>query len=328
MRLGDKIYSLGAMLRVRFLHQRIPLAVRLQVTNRCTLACKYCNLWRIKIEELSTNEIFRLIDELGRLGSKRISLSGGEPLLRSDIAEIVTYCRRKGLYPEMNSNGTLVPQKIEALRHLDFLKLSLDGPRQAHDALRGEGSYDKLITAAEFALKHKVKFGFACTLTKYNINHLDVLLKVAEKYNTIVAFQPLKEIYRGADNISELKPSPAEFKQAIANLIIEKKRGNTNIRNSLIGLRHIYDWPEYKKLKCWAGYIFCIINLNGDVYPCDRVDYDIRLPNYTKIGLEKALKEIPDVHCDGCGFCGALELNYLMRFRFNILWTIRKIING
>jgi len=116
MKLQDKIQSLSSILRVKLFNKRIPLAVRLQVTNRCTLQCKYCNLWDSKKKELTTREIFDIIKELSILGTKRLSISGGEPLLRTDIAEIIDCCWEHGIYPEMNSNGTILPQKIDTVK--------------------------------------------------------------------------------------------------------------------------------------------------------------------------------------------------------------------
>ncbi len=327
MKLRDKIQSLNSILKVKFLNKRIPLAVRLQVTNRCTLQCKYCNLWNSKKKELTTREIFDIIRELSILGTKRLSISGGEPLLRLDIEEIVDCCRKHGIYPEMNSNGTILPQKIEVVKKLDFLKLSLDGPEEVHDATRGSGSYKKVIDAADTAFMNKVNFGFACTLTKFNINSLDHILTLAEKYGTIVAFQPLKQIYRGVKDITDIAPPQDEFKSAISNLIAKKKQGNRHIRNSLMGLRHIYYWPRYTKLECWAGRIFCIIDSDGTLYPCDRIDYHLGLPNCVLLGIRNALSMLPQIHCSGCGFCGALELNYLMQFKIDIISSIKKIIN-
>lgn len=328
MRLRDKIYSLNTILRVRLLHKRIPLAVRFLLTNRCTLQCRYCSLWNTKSNELSTREVINILGELAKLGTKRISFSGGEPLLRKDIDEIITYCKNLGIYPEMNSNGTLVADSIGVIKKLDFLKLSLDGPEEVHDAIRCKGSYKKVIEAAEISFKNKVNLGFTCTMTKYNIDHFDHLLDIAEKYNAIVAFQPLKQIYRGVQEMEHIAPSEGKFKRAVSNLIAKKKNGNKNFRNSLASLEHIYNWPRYEKIECWAGWIFCIINTNGDVYPCDRVSYNLQLPNCLSLGVEKAINMLPDVNCNGCGFCGALELNYLMRLRFDILSSIKKIING
>jgi MoaA/NifB/PqqE/SkfB family radical SAM enzyme len=326
MKLKDKIHSFVAIIKVRAFHQRVPLAVRFQLTNRCTLQCRYCNLWCTKTNELSTREILVIIEQLAVLGTKRISFSGGEPLLREDIYEIVTFAQNKGIYAEMNSNGTLVPVSLKVLKKIDFLKLSLDGPKEAHDQIRGKGSYAKVMEAADAAFKNKVNFGFTCTVTKYNINSLDHLLDIAKKYETIVAFQPLKEIYRGVKDVGSLTPDKEDFKKAI-NSLIEKKRTCNNFRNSLSCLKHISQWPKYGYLKCWAGWIFCIINTNGDIYPCDRINYSLDPPNCLSLGVRKALDSLPEIHCSGCGFCGSLELNYLMCFRIGILNSLKKIIN-
>lgn len=328
MKLRDKIQSFMTILKVKILRKRVPLAIRFQLTNRCTLQCKYCNLWHTKSEELSTQQIITILDKLAKLGTKRISFSGGEPLLRKDIGEIIDYCWRKGIYPEMNSNGTLVPKMIKVVQNLDFLKLSLDGPEEIHDLVKGEGSYKKVIAAADIAYKNNMNFGFTTTLTKHNIDFLDYLLDTAKRYNTIVAFQPLKQFYRGVNNIEDLAPSQEEFKRAISKLVIEKKTGNRHMRNSLANLCHIYNWPRYEKLKCWAGKIFCIIDTNGDLCPCDRIGYNIPPPNCIELGVKEAINRLPEVHCNGCGFCGSLELNYLMYFRFDVLSSIKKIING
>lgn len=328
MKLRDKIESLGAILKIKVSRGRVPLAVRFQLTNRCTLQCKYCNLWHTKVEEISTQQVIDILDKLAELGTKRISFSGGEPLLREDISEIIDYCWKKGIYPEMNCNGTLVPRLIKAIQNLDFLKLSLDGPEEIHDLVRGKGSYKKVIAAADAAYRNKINFGFATTLTKHNIDSINHVLVVAERYNTIVAFQPLKQFCHGVSNFEELAPAQDRFKRAISKLIIEKKVGNRHMRNSLAGLWHIYNWPRYEKLKCWAGWIFCVIDTNGDLYPCDRISYGLPLPNCIELGVEEAINRLPEVHCNGCGFCGSLELNYLMNFRFGILSSIRKIING
>jgi MoaA/NifB/PqqE/SkfB family radical SAM enzyme len=230
------------------------------------------------------------------------------------------------LYPEINSNGNFPLEKIKLLKNIDYLKFSLDGEEEIHDEVRGKGSFKHVMDAVVAAANMGINFGFSCTLTKYNINNLGYLLKIAKKYNTIVGFQPLKLIYRGVRNIDFLAPTEYEHKKAIAGLIKEKLSGNRNIRNTLSGLKLIYTWPKYKKLKCWAGKIFCIIGSNGDLYSCDRISYNIHVSNIIKQGLKESLENLSEVHCRGCGFCGALELNYLMNFNFKTLASIQKII--
>ncbi|MDD5746894.1 MAG: radical SAM protein, partial [Candidatus Omnitrophica bacterium] len=269
MKAKDKIACLGSIVRCRFLKQRIPLAVRWQLTNRCTLRCRYCKVWQTPGKEPGFDTVRRGIDVLTELGMKRISLSGGEVLLRDDIDEIVRYAVSKKIYPEMNTNGTLVKKKIDVVKQLDYLKISFDGPETVHDHLRGKGSYRGVMEAAEECRRQGVAFGFATTLTKYNIGSLGEILDAAKRFNTIVAFQPLKQLYRGVDDISEMAPEAGPYKEAVTRLLAAKLSGNKNIRNSVRGLRHIYHWPRYERLTCYAGKIFCIIDTNGDICPCD-----------------------------------------------------------
>jgi len=151
-------------------------------------------------------------------------------------------------------------------------------------------------------------------------------LNVAKRFNTIVAFQPLKQLYRGVDNITDMAPDRESYQRAVNRLLAAKLSGNKNIRNSVPGLRHILHWPRYERLVCRAGKIFCIIDTNGDICPCDRIRYEHPLPNITEPDIAAALRRLPEVRCSGCGFCGSLELNYLMSFRTGILSSIKKII--
>lgn len=326
MRFKNKLLSAKAMISVKFLRKKIPLAVRWQITNRCTYNCKYCNIWKTKGIELTTNQIYHIIDELASFGTQRISFSGGEPLLRKDIGKILKYCKLKGISTSINTNGSLVIKKIGEIKDLDLLKLSLDGSEEIHDKIRKKGSYHEVIGAANIAKKEGIKFTFATTLTKYNIDYVDFILKKAGEFNTVVAFQPLKYLYRGLEDMSGIRPSQEKYKYSIKKLIDAKKKGNQHIRNSIFNLYHIYNWPKYKKLRCGAGLIFCMIETNGDLIPCDRINYLEKIPNCVKTSFKEAFDNMPKVHCNGCGFCGALELNHLLSFRLGVLGDVRKIM--
>lgn len=325
MRIKNKRKALVSLIKVRLFNKRIPLAVRWQLTNRCVLRCKYCNIWNNPKKELSFDEILAILNQLVNLGTQTISFSGGEPMLRADIVEILKQTKKRNISTEMNSTGAFIPENIARLKNLDFLKISLDGPEEIHDSVRGQGSYKMAIEAAKVAKNNKLNFIFTTTLTKYNIGYVRFIVEIAEKYDTLIAFQPLKSLYRGVKDITNLSPSQEEFKQAISKLIELKKKRNTHLRNSLIGIYHIYNWPFYPKLRCWAGKIFCIIDTDGTLLPCDRIFYSNKLLNCLEVGFEEALLNLPNIYCDGCGFCGTLELNYLMSFKLQILNTIRKI---
>ena len=99
-------------------NKRIPLDGTFELTFRCNLKCKHCycnqpvNDKKIKKQELSTEEIFRVFDEISEAGCFWLLISGGEPLLREDFEDIYIYAKRKGMLITLFTNGTLVNTKI------------------------------------------------------------------------------------------------------------------------------------------------------------------------------------------------------------------------
>ena len=147
--LFEAVSAAGRAARVRFAGERIPLAARIQVTRRCPLSCAYCKLPAEHGDLMDTGTIFRILSELAHAGCMRLSISGGEPLLREDVGRIVEACADLGMAPEMNTSGWGLEERIGEVGRLELLKLSLDGPEEIHDAVRGRaGSYRAAVRAA------------------------------------------------------------------------------------------------------------------------------------------------------------------------------------
>jgi MoaA/NifB/PqqE/SkfB family radical SAM enzyme len=108
-----------------------PLLGIIAPTYRCNLKCGMCNFWKQEPgSELETGEFFKIIDDLAGLGTKAISFSGGEPLLRKDIFGLIKYGKRRGLIVHLATNGTLVDEEnARKLRdsEIDAISVSLDG---------------------------------------------------------------------------------------------------------------------------------------------------------------------------------------------------------
>ena len=259
-----------------------------------------------------------------------IQFSGGEPTVRNDLGKIIDYTASKGISTSINTCGFGVPKEVGELKKLDLIKISLDGPPEVDKKVRGhKEAYNWAISAAEAAKKAGIKFTFCTTLTRYNLSSLEFMVNLARKYNTMVAFQPLKTIYRGVEDMNSLYPTKEEWHKAMRNLRELKRTYPENIRNSNLLIDHIADWPRYKKIKCWAGKVFCIIDVNGDVVPCDRVDYPTEnIPNATELGFAEAFKKMPKARCSGCGFCGAMELNFLLSGKIQILRELERLLEN
>lgn len=325
MKYVKKVLSFKDIMKTRFTGKRVPVAIRWQLTNRCTHKCIYCNIHCTPAPELDTVQIKTLLDQVAKAGTRRISFSGGDPLLRTDFGEIISHANNLGISCSINSNGFLIEKKIDDVKLLDLVKLSLDGPKHIHDSNKGEGSYERVVNAAQVMKKHGQKFTFACTITKHNVDHLGHVLEMAEKFGTMAAFQPLKEMYRGVENIDDISPPLENYRKAIQMLIDYKLKDGKHIRNSLRGLRHIKNWPNYEPLECGGGRIFCMIETDGRVTPCDRLGYDTELPSAVDKGFEWAFNNLPDIECNGCGFCGALELNYILNLKLDVIPIVDRI---
>src|SRR3989339_1487404 len=326
MRRHDLIDLLIKLLKIKFLGNGFPLAIRWDITARCPMQCRYCDIWKLKIEELNTDAILKIINEMAQAGVKKISFSGGEPLLREDICEIINYTKAKGMSAEINSTGFLFADKAEKLKSLDLIKLSIDGPKEIHDVVRGrKGAFNLTLEAVQAAKKQGIPFRFCVTLSGYNIQHVDFLLQLTRDFEGKIVFQPLKDIryLKHCGFISkteeQLFPHPEQFQKAMDMLLKCCKEEKYLIGNSPQTLRHIYYWPKYAKLKCWAGKIFCMISPSGEISPCDRLFYNAQLPNCAQTSFSRAVKMMPRLpFCEGCGFWGSLVLNYAANFKADL----------
>src|SRR3989344_5649637 len=120
------------ILKGRLTNKRIPASVVLCVTNRCNLRCAYCYAeYYDRHTEFTTGQILSLIDELYEMGTRHISLNGGEALMRDDIEIIVDKINAKNILCQLTTNGLLVKDKINVLKKVDSLCVSLDGNKKS-----------------------------------------------------------------------------------------------------------------------------------------------------------------------------------------------------
>ena len=314
MRLKHKFYSAIGLANAYLFHKKIPLCLCWLLTNRCNLKCSYCDIWNRKQEEVTTEQAFSIIDDLASLGTQRLNLFGGEPLLRDDIGEIINHCKEKGISVGIGSNGVLVPKKIEEILNADTLHLSFDGPEDVqfiHTGVRN--TYSTLIDAIQTAKEHNMPVWTLTVLTKYNVDLVDYILDTAKEYNFISFFHPVINRPLCRDNTS-LFPPEAAYKNAIKKLIKAKKNG-APVGNSLGALEYLYNWPRFPKpVSCWAGKLRGIIDTNGDVYRCGTLIGKTKPLNCLEVGFKKAFESIETPVCEGCWDYAHIEFNLLFSF--------------
>jgi heme d1 biosynthesis radical SAM protein NirJ len=155
--------------------------------RRCNLTCKHC--YSISADkdfpgELSTAEIYTVMDDLKQFRVPVLILSGGEPLLRPDIYDIAKRAKDMGFYVGLSSNGTLIDSSnIKAIADVgfDYVGISLDGLGETHDRFRRkEGAFDASLAGIRLCREHGIKVGLRFTLTQDNAHDLPGLLQLME----------------------------------------------------------------------------------------------------------------------------------------------------
>jgi heme d1 biosynthesis radical SAM protein NirJ len=156
--------------------------------RRCNLTCKHCYSISGDVDfagELSTAEIFRVMDDLKAFSVPVLILSGGEPLMRRDIFDISTRAKSMRFYVGLSTNGTLIDATLaDRIRDIgyDYVGISLDGIGVTHDRFRRkEGAYEAALTGARLLRDRGVRVGVRFTMTEDNVEELPALLDLVER---------------------------------------------------------------------------------------------------------------------------------------------------
>lgn len=157
------------------------------LVRRCNLACKHCYSISADIDfpnELTTDEIYAVMEDLKQFRVPVLILSGGEPLLRPDIFEISQRAREMGFYVALSTNGTLIDEKNIgriASAGYDYLGISIDGMRETHDRFRQkEGAFEASMHAIRLCIQAGIKVGMRFSITQESAAELPLLLELME----------------------------------------------------------------------------------------------------------------------------------------------------
>ena len=157
------------------------------LVRRCNLTCKHC--YSISADkdfagELSTDEVFGVMDDLKRFKVPGLILSGGEPLLRPDIFDIARRAKAMRFFTALSSNGTLIDETMTrriAAENFDYVGISLDGLEAIHDRFRRkQGAFAASLKAIRLCRDAGLKVGVRFTLTNDNFSDFPGLLKLVE----------------------------------------------------------------------------------------------------------------------------------------------------
>jgi radical SAM protein with 4Fe4S-binding SPASM domain len=277
--------------------KHVPLVVSWNLTRKCNLKCPHCYINATTQElknELTTEESKNLIDQICEVSRPLLILSGGEPLLRPDVYELVRYGASKGLKMGLGSNGSLI-DAIAAKRlkdaGIETVSISLDShiPEQ-HDEFRGVGgSWEKSVGAIKALQENGVLVQVNTTLTQQNYDQIDDIMSLAE--NLGVENFHLFFLVPTGRGVKMTDISPAKYENMIKTTFAKVAKHKLNVRPSCA--------PQFMRIAkdmgldmsrwirgCLAGLYYCRVYPNGDITPCPYLP--IKLGNIR----EKSFKEI------------------------------------
>lgn len=259
-----------------------PLAVHVEVIAACQLACTHCFAGELpRKTSLRTPELDRVFGELAALGSFRLGLTGGEPLLRNDLLDVIDAATAHGLHPCLTTNGLLLDERMArelGARELVWINVSLEGARAAtNDRVRGAGTFDEVVRRLRAVGRH-LRFTLAFTITRDNAREVLACAELAHELGAHTAvFRPVYPVGVARAH-PELAPSFAEYTRALAQLADAGATISAVDSFSPVA-RAETQAITYRGPGCGAANLVASISAAGDVNPCSFLGADFESGN-------------------------------------------------
>jgi heme b synthase len=293
-----------------------------ELTRNCNLNCIHCRA-SAKLGphkgELTTDECKEIIDGILAFSSPTVILTGGEPLMREDIFEIIEYGDQKGLKLVIAVNGTLL-DKEKALRlkagGIKRVSMSIDGKdRAAHDSFRGvEGSFDAVMNAARILSEIGLPFQINTTVTRLNADDLEAIYALTKSIGAVAWHIFLLVPVGRGEGLKGEELNAKMYEDVLEQLYAVEKKNEIEMKVTCAP--HYYrivkekgDTP--KSAGCLAGKSFMFISHRGIAQPCGYLEVpsgDVKNAGVKKVWEESSVfNELRDLSsyrgkCGGCKF--------------------------
>jgi len=251
-----------------------PLALIAEVTHRCPLHCVYCSnpLELAGTQaELSTAEWTSIFRQCGELGMLHAHFTGGEPLARTDLVELIAAARTAGLYTNLITSGLgLNETRLQALvaAGLDHIQISFqDSREEAANWIAGAKAHAHKIELAHAIRRHKIAFTVNLVVHRQNLDHLEDMIAFIEQLNPERVEIAHTQYYGWAlANRAALMPTRAQLEKAIEIVADAERRLAGRIRIDSVVPDYYAKYPK----ACMGGWgrRLMLINPAGKVLPC------------------------------------------------------------
>jgi putative heme d1 biosynthesis radical SAM protein NirJ2 len=288
-------------------------------TNQCNMFCKHCyrDAGAKATDELSTREAKNLLDEIKKAGFKIMIFSGGEPLMRPDIFELVDHASKLGLRPVFGTNGTLITRDVaKKLKELGVMGMgiSLDSLNpQKHDEFRCyQGGFKEAVLGMENCLAEELPFQIHTTVMDWNKDEIEAITDFAVEKGAVAHHIFFLVPTGRAVDIETESLRAREYEEILTRIMNKQKQVPIELKPTCA--------PQFMRIAkemglnlrfqrgCLAGTSYCIISPKGDVQPCAYLDLpigNVRDIPFSKLWEEstvfKTLRSLQ--YKGGCGVC-------------------------
>jgi pyrroloquinoline quinone biosynthesis protein E len=278
-----------------------PLALIAEITHRCPLHCVYCsNPLRMvgPKAELSTDEWASVFRQAGKLGMLHAHFTGGEPLARTDLSELIAAARAAGLYTNLITSGLgLDDERLQALvkNGLDHIQISFqDSREEAANWIAGARAHAHKIELSHAIRRYMIAFTVNLVVHRQNLDHLEEIIAFIEQLNPDRVEIAHTQYYGWAlANRAALMPTPAQVEKAVAVVAEAESRLAGRIRLDSVVPDYYANYPK----ACMGGWgrKLMLINPAGKVLPCHAAEVlpGLSFENVREKSLEWIWQESP-----------------------------------
>ena len=254
-----------------------PICLTWEWTYACDLACVHClsSSGRRDPDELSTEQMKAVVDQLAEMQVFYVNIGGGEPMLRPDFFEVVEYCVERGVGVKFSTNGGRITaenaRRLAALDYVD-IQISLDGIDEAtNDVIRGEGTHARVRRAMDHLRDADFgSFKLSVVMTRANVEQVDSYEALADEYGAELRLTRFRPSGRGIETWHDLHPT-AQQQRDLYHWLLARPHVLTG--DSFFHLSALGE-PLPGLNLCGAGRVVCLIDPVGDVYACPFVLHD------------------------------------------------------
>jgi mycofactocin biosynthetic radical S-adenosylmethionine protein MftC len=246
-----------------------PVNVTWEVSYACNLSCKHClsDSGPKRHGELSTVQCFEVIDQLAAAKVFQLNIGGGEPFLRPDFLDLMDYAHQKGIVTCISTNGTLIDDATarRLAKALVYIQVSLDGATAvSNDAIRGRGSYAKVLSALDCLRKQDIEVSVNTVLTRKSYPELDELVVLAASYGAKLRVSRFRPAGRGKDAWNDLNITGDQM-MAFSDWLGRHLAVSTG--DSFFSVSS-EDRRSLGLNMCGACKLTCCLSPQGEIFPC------------------------------------------------------------